>query len=194
MAQIYVACLASYNAGVLHGRWIEVDDVDSMEEQIAEMLRESPYPNSTIDCPECAGGAAKDPAGCGTCKGVTYVPTAEEYAVHDYDGLPANHFGEHPSMAELVEYVELVEKHGDAFEAFFDEFDYQGSDLESEFQDRYRGSYESEGHLVDEYISEFLDVPERLENYIDEEKVLRDLQWDLSIIYHGGKYHVFWKN
>jgi antirestriction protein len=57
--QIYIACLASYNAGHLHGAWIDVSsDADAMREEVAAVLASSP------------------------------VPGAEEWAVHDYDGFP----------------------------------------------------------------------------------------------------------
>ena len=40
--RIYVACLASYNAGILHGRWIDCDQgVDHIHEEVAAMLKES---------------------------------------------------------------------------------------------------------------------------------------------------------
>jgi len=57
---IYVACLASYNNGILHGRWIDAtQDADGICEGIAAMLAASPMPN------------------------------AEEHAVHDYSGMPS---------------------------------------------------------------------------------------------------------
>ena len=55
-ARIYVACLASYNAGILHGEWIDVtDDLEEMQESIDAMLSRSRQPD------------------------------AEEWAIHDYD-------------------------------------------------------------------------------------------------------------
>jgi antirestriction protein len=36
--RIYVACIASYNAGILHGRWIDVTDPDDIWERVAAML------------------------------------------------------------------------------------------------------------------------------------------------------------
>ncbi|WP_164090762.1 antirestriction protein ArdA, partial [Stenotrophomonas maltophilia] len=62
--RIYVACLASYNAGVLHGEWIDLEgrDADDVRDEIARILRESPHPNVTVDCPDCGG------------TGTTYVP------------------------------------------------------------------------------------------------------------------------
>lgn len=38
--KIYVACLAAYNNGILHGRWIDADqDADEIRAGIAEMLK-----------------------------------------------------------------------------------------------------------------------------------------------------------
>lgn len=56
--RIYVACLAAYNAGRLHGRWIDATiGADAIHEQIEQMLAESPEPG------------------------------AEEFAIHDHEGL-----------------------------------------------------------------------------------------------------------
>lgn len=41
--RIYAACLASYNNGVLHGAWIDVDgkDADDIQQEINLMLKAS---------------------------------------------------------------------------------------------------------------------------------------------------------
>ena len=40
--QIYIACLASYNHGILHGRWIDANQSeDELMTEIQEMLDES---------------------------------------------------------------------------------------------------------------------------------------------------------
>ena len=45
--RIYVACLAAYNNGQLHGRWIDADqDVEAIQSEIANMLSSSPIPNA----------------------------------------------------------------------------------------------------------------------------------------------------
>jgi antirestriction protein len=45
--RIYVACLASYNNGILHGAWIDaVNGVDAMRDGINAMLKASPMPNA----------------------------------------------------------------------------------------------------------------------------------------------------
>ncbi len=57
--RVYVASLSDYNAGVLHGRWIDADqDADAIHADIAQMLAESPTDKS-----------------------------AEEWAIHDYEGF-----------------------------------------------------------------------------------------------------------
>lgn len=56
--RVYVACLAAYNAGRLHGRWIDATQgADAIREEIAAMLARSPEPG------------------------------AEEFAIHDHEGL-----------------------------------------------------------------------------------------------------------
>ena len=56
---IYAACLASYNAGRLHGRWIDAEqDADDIRTEIDAMLAGSP------------------------------IAGAEEWAIHAYTGLP----------------------------------------------------------------------------------------------------------
>ena len=57
--QIYVACLSSYNAGQLHGSWIEpATDKAELLGQIDKVLKTSP------------------------------MPDAEEWAIHDYNDFP----------------------------------------------------------------------------------------------------------
>jgi antirestriction protein len=109
--RIYVACLASYNSGVLHGRWIDVSDLETMGGEIAAMLRESRFPNVTVDCPECEG------TGCDDCQSGK-VPSAEEWAVHDFEGFGEIAVGEYPSLGELAALTQAIEEHGEPFLAW----------------------------------------------------------------------------
>lgn len=43
--RVYIACLASYNNGILHGKWIDLP-ADDLWEQVNEMLEESSIPNA----------------------------------------------------------------------------------------------------------------------------------------------------
>ena len=42
--RVYIRCLASYNAGHLHGKWIDATDYDCIMEEIQEVLESSPEP------------------------------------------------------------------------------------------------------------------------------------------------------
>lgn len=44
--EIYVACLASYNAGILHGVWLEVESLEDMQANITVMLAASTMPDA----------------------------------------------------------------------------------------------------------------------------------------------------
>ncbi|WP_414590041.1 antirestriction protein ArdA [Scytonema sp. PCC 10023] len=45
--QIYIACLAAYNAGKLHGSWVTVDgDADDLEGEIKKIIATSPEPDA----------------------------------------------------------------------------------------------------------------------------------------------------
>ena len=106
--QIYIACLASYNNGTLHGKWIDAtSDVDEMQEDVNALLRSSKYPNVMVECPAC-GGVCRVGA-CSTCKGSGEVPSAEEFAIHDFDGIP--NIGEYCGLRAVADYVEFVEAH-----------------------------------------------------------------------------------
>jgi hypothetical protein len=44
--RIYVACLAAYNNGCLHGRWIDATTPDEIWAQVRAMLADSPEPDA----------------------------------------------------------------------------------------------------------------------------------------------------
>ena len=70
--RIYVADLAAYNAGVLHGVWINATDpVRSIHEQIHAMLAESPQPD------------------------------AEDFAIHDFEGFEGYAVGEYEAIDKI---------------------------------------------------------------------------------------------
>lgn len=63
--RIYVACLAAYNSGVLHGVWIDAaQDADAIEAEIKAMLKTSPMPDAEEweihDSEEMAGVSGHD--------------------------------------------------------------------------------------------------------------------------------------
>lgn len=174
--RIYVACLASYNNGVLHGEWLDVtSDEDELWEGIKRVLRTSPYPNVEVEYPEGSG---------------KMVPSAEEWAVHDYDGVPSD-FGEYPSVEKLCQYAGLFEElesyeDEDAFRAYLDQV--HGNDLDSaveDFRERYQGHHASFQDFAEEYADDvglLSDVPDNIRCYFDYERFARDLAHDYTVV------------
>ena len=195
--KIYAACLASYNAGILHGAWIDAtDDADEMSESIRAMLRKSPCPNVTVECPDCEGDGR--PYGfnsdsdkeniCETCKGKGEVPSAEEYAIHDYEGIPST-FGEYPSLESIADFVALC-----------DEYDYIDSDdiaaivadigaeyVADKLRDDFCGIFDSFRDYSDDAADEMLSAHDikddsPLARYFDYEAFARDLRHDMNTV------------
>jgi antirestriction protein len=112
--RIYVACLASYNAGILHGAWIDADQsADEIHAAVHEMLVASPQPG------------------------------AEEWAIHDYEGFGPLRLSEWESFERVSAIANGLARHGQAFAAWlaYDE-SRDPDDLEA-FEDGYRGEWDS---------------------------------------------------
>src|SRR5216684_3557946 len=128
--RFYAACLAS-------------TDVTEMQEAINKMLRASPYPNVEVPCPDCD---APDHPECPTCHGRGKVLSAEEYAIHDYEGRW--NLGEYPGLERIAKFMELVEKaeergiDADDVQSILDHFgadyiDTAGDAIENQFHGTY---------------------------------------------------------
>lgn len=169
----YVACLASYSSGCLHGRWVDcTQGEDHIRDEIAAMLRESPCPNVTVDCPDCQGDAE-----CQTCNGKGKVPSAEEWAVHDWDcDCGSVSLGEYPDVETVAELGEALQEHGAALLAWMA----NGNDLDTErFREAYRGSWRSLEDYADELLDDmgvFDNAPAILRTYFDVDSFARDLE------------------
>lgn len=143
--RIYVACLAAYNNGKLHGEWIDCDqEADEIQEEIDAMIEQSP---------EC---------------------DAEEWAIHDYEGFQGLKISEHMSLEKVAELAALIIEHGAAYAAYIDHIGEEYATIE-DFQDKYQGEFESEKDFAQQHFSESNEIPESLQNYIDWEKVTTDL-------------------
>lgn len=91
--RIYVAVLATYNNGKLHGVWINAtDDLDDIQEQVNQMLAEIPE------------------------------GFAEKYAVHDYEGFGGYALGEYEGLEtahEIACFIEEFPNFGGEFLNYF---------------------------------------------------------------------------
>ncbi len=149
--RIYVASLSDYNAGVLHGVWIDCDglDADDIHEAVAAMLAISPT-------------AASEGS------------TAEEWAIHDYEGFGSLSIGEWESFETIAEYAAAIAEHGagpvGAYIADAGEWN------ERKFEDSYAGEWENELAFAYDLADDILNIKdETLAAYFDYEKWSRDL-------------------
>jgi len=184
--QIYIACLASYNNGTLHGKWIDAtSDVDEMQEDVNALLRSSKQPNVMVECPTC-GGVCHVRA-CLTCKGSGEVPSAEEFAIHDFDGIP--NIGEYCGLQAVADYVEFVEAHdsfkADEIKAVLDDCCGDLALAKERLEDGYCGTFDGFRDFADEYVDDCIlpDVKnETARNYFDYDSFARDLEMDMHTI------------
>ncbi|MGW0019942.1 antirestriction protein ArdA [Rhodococcus sp. NPDC003382] len=89
--RIYVASLADYNAGRLHGAWLDAGrDPADLQADIRAMLAAAPEPG------------------------------AEEYAIHDYEGFGEARIYEHDSLELVSRIARGIAAHGLAFAAWAD--------------------------------------------------------------------------
>ena len=165
--RIYVACLAAYNAGTLHGERIDANQgVEELQGAIQAMLARSP------------------------------APGAEEWAIHDHEGFCGADVAEHGSLASVAELAAFIEEHGQLGAALVSHFG-EIADAKRAFEEQSAGSGSSLAAWAEELLSEtgqLARVPENLRSYIDFEKYANDLELsgDVFTIAIDGTVHVFW--
>ena len=184
--RIYAACLASYNAGILHGEWIDADQcADEIQDDVNKMLRASTQPNIIVNCPFHDGeGYVWNEEMTEThsvplrtncqCKGTGKLPSAEEWAVHDYDNMVD--LGEYPAVAEISIHGQAIAL-ADEPAAYLAYFDHVG-DCEN-FEEAWNGEWDSEQAFAEELIEDMGMVHgganELIAQYFDYEAWTRDL-------------------
>ena len=82
--RIYIACLASYNNGKLHGAWIDIDE-DTEEDELVEEIKEKVLETSP-------------------------TPNAEEYEIRDSEGFGEFNIGTGTPLKELIQILCLLEE------------------------------------------------------------------------------------
>lgn len=162
---IYIACLASYNNGILFGTWIDAtQDTDAVEEEIKEMLSQSPTPH------------------------------AEEWAIHDYDGFGSYQLHEYGSIASVCEIATFIIEHGELGIEMVDNFNGDLGQAREALEDQYHGTYDSELEFATQLFDECYgaDIPASIQYYIDYDSFCRDLfMSDYYSITIGGAAHIF---
>ena len=162
--QIYVACLASYNAGILHGAWI---DASQEEESLSAEIKSTVLDTSPI-------------------------PHAEEWAIHDTEGL-GDLIGEYSSLQEVSSTAAFLDEHGDLGAKLLG--DYTMEEAQQMLEENYAGAYDDSAAFAEELTRECHQIPEYLEYYINWEAMARDMEYSGDISSIGtkdGKQHIFW--
>lgn len=162
--RIYVACLAAYNNGILHGAWIEAVDAWSMWEATRDMLAKSPIPNS------------------------------EEWAIHDYEGFATIRISEYASFERVAELAGFITEHGDLGAELLDHYCGDLDEARSALDVRHLGQYPSLADYVQELTEETTAIPHALRYYVDYQAMARDaeLNGDLFAIQTAhDAVHVF---
>jgi antirestriction protein len=98
----------------------------------------------------------------------------EEFAIHDYDGMPS--LGEYPNLDDVRKIAEAVEQYGYAVVKAF--VDWLGVGDIEKIRDAYRGEFNNEEDFAAEFAEEiglFDGCSETLRMYFDFEAYARDL-------------------
>ena len=174
--RVYVASLSDYNAGRLHGTWLDAAvDVDELAAGVHTMLATSP-----------AAGA-------------------EEWAVHDYEGFGPIHLGEYEDLATISQLAQGITEHGAAFAHWAALIDTNEPEALAEFDDAYLGHYASIDAYADELLDDLgypdlieRAIPEHLQAYVhlDVEGFARDLELagDITTSEGDGGVYVYGPN
>jgi antirestriction protein len=163
--EIYVACLSSYNHGILYGAWINAaQPVEDILEQINQLLAKSP------------------------------MEGAEEFAFHDYQGFYSLSIGEYESIAGVHEKAMFVVQYGELgaeLAVYYGGNLEQATEaLEEYYQGEYQNRLDYAAYLFDElYLNK---IPENLRGYIDYQSFKRDIFMDNYFALEvKGSCHVF---
>ena len=163
--RIYVACLAAYNNGHLHGEWIEVTDEASIWEAVQAML--------------FASSIEED---------------AEEWAIHDYEGFEGAEVGEYYSFANVVKLADYIREQGELGAQVLNYYGGNIEDAKARFEE-YAGEYDSLETYAEELTEQTGEtIPPRLAPYIDYKAMAHDYEQsgDFLTFEVGGSVHIFW--
>lgn len=177
--KVWIACLASYNAGRLVGEWADATDIDEMYEArdrvakaaVKEAKEAKEYP--------------------------VYFGEPEEFAIHDYDnfGSLASTLGEYPSWEKVAKIGAMIEEHGAPMLAWLETLDEVDDVEEGDFEQHFRGEWDSEeAYAMEEVLElglggvaaqvwptafasedESINVFDELSSYLDWESIARAL-------------------
>jgi antirestriction protein len=173
---VYIASLSDYNAGILHGCWLELDGVTDHEQAIQAMLAQSPYARKTGDI-------------------------AEEWAIHDSErcGGQLGEFATLADLGQIAEDFEEIEARKLEWELYLKwnscTYHHMRWGCVEEFAEAYRGTYDYAWEFAYEFIHESVDVdslPDLIRHNIDYKGAWEELETgDFYEIRYGDQSHIF---
>ncbi len=161
--RIWVASLADYGAGRLHGVWMDATcETDDLQAATRFMLR----------------GSREE--------------TAEEWGIFDHEGFQGYEVGEYESLETVSRIAKGIAEHGEAYAAWVSYVGERSEEFLSDerFQDHYLGQWDSTEVYVENLLEECGDyehldrLPEHLKPYIkiDTEMMARDYESELYVV------------
>lgn len=195
--RIWVGSLTDYNAGNLHGAWIDLttcDDVTDVWEQINAMLAESPE-----------------------AKAFPQGGPAEEWGIFDYEGFGTYRIGQYESLDKVWRVAKLIEEKGAAAsewlandDSIIDDANLDTpEDLISWYEGCFMGQFDSVKDYAYQYVQSVglpgvgtasvetsytgarIDLLEELENYLDWDALAEWATADHTVIEIGSQVAVF---
>ena len=159
--RVWIASLADYNAGRLHGDWVDaaVDGAELVAAAQAILARSD-------------------------------EPGAEEWAIFDYDNFGPYRVGEYEDLHQVAAVARGIAEDGEAFATYAQLSGARGEDLETGYVEAFVGYWESRDAFIDELLDDFnVDdtLTEALPDWlrarvsIDRDGVLRDLLVDMEL-------------
>jgi len=166
--RIYVACLAAYNNGSLHGRWIDASlGQNHIHSEVKSMLAASPE----LD--------------------------AEEHAIHDYEGFEGAPISEWDSFERIADLAEFIGEHEVLGGKLLEHFGGYLDDAKTAF-DNYWGEFENLEEYARSLTEDIgTAIPTPLENYIDYAAMGRDMEMSgdiFTIELAFDEIHIFGAN
>ncbi|MDI1352486.1 MAG: antirestriction protein ArdA [bacterium] len=161
--KIYVACLASYNSGILYGQWIDTDQgINEIQDQVNTMLTKSP------------------------------IEQAEEWAIHDYEGFGGIRLSEYEGLETVANYTEFIIEHSELGQALIADYGLEEAQtmMDDHYHGSYDSEIDFARYVLEEHYSN--PIPDDWQCYFDYEAFARDLFInDFCSVEVDGTVHVF---
>ena len=165
--RIYVACLAAYNNGHLHGRWVSAaQDEDHIWSETHAMLADSPESD------------------------------AEEWLIHEYENFEGAVLSGYASFASVCKLGQFIAEHGRLGAKLYSHYGNDLEQACAAFSD-YAGEFQNLGDFAEYLTEQTgPELPSAFQYYIDWQAMGRDMELngDVFTIKTGyDQLHVFWQ-